>query len=1483
MFPSIGQVLQGLESAGGTFAETFMLEFANLAMFVNRIMLLLAYYLNIVRVSYLGDLFKPMINATALSLSGLFSSVFVIVWVLLGLCYLLAPFVKIEVVRTRSALTWFVIGFFFFQNAGDVYVGIDTFRQSLASAIYSSVTDCVSGLTARCSGPNGLSGLFRVNSVGDSAMYPAFPPCDNVGPYLYEKSADPSVLNGRSGIDVAMAFLRMEPLDVMGRSPTGTVFVKCGPLPSPVLFAGGPRLQPITFISSDHRSALQVGSGLNYLLTTVGVPFSWTLNQGNEDTGPDPVAAGQLITDFMSGAKTAGSDCALIWQQLSLFNGGYFNYWKSPLAISALMGGAKLIPNWFLGNKCDGQPLSFEEGHAMRLSTLLNAQQGVLRAFYGMPLSLFAVLEQATYFLTSLTMGISFIMFSVALLFGLFVKTEPIAMAIVNQWISLIIMSVALYILSALILGFCLLGANTGSVVLTVSFALLASLFGMFMTASALKVFAGSINTVFDSVSSVTGMPMFNGGDMMKGGMALATGGASLAALGVGALGAATADPEAKTADRLGSAAGIMFNQNRTMMNAARTLTRGGFAEGTAFGTAAESFVEAGSYAEIGAGVGGVVGGSVGAAVGAGVAARIGLKEAAQRANRDELQADLDQDGGHESRWEYGDAAKDDSVLKTLPAGKGDAKGYFKPDADANSDEAVEARASVATKPYVAAERAMAKDEIETIRASLPMAKTVESPASKDDLEGALNESPMAKAANRPTDGMASKEALGDVLAGSPLTKTAEQGQESMAELSRALPNKTEAAEAEKQALGDAIADSPFSKTAEETGESIDKLSQALPTKAEAAETEKQALGDALGNSMAGGHSGEANGLAQAAYSITSAAERGAEALIRAATQMGQINLGGAVGQVGTIGFGMEYEDPAKRTGGVNHAGALLGSTLETLQSSVTPDGKGNFKMDQIRDGLLEAGGLQPVEDGHEKVTGGVSSFGMALNAANRLGLEPEQMKQIYNNTHDPAKGRKMEGSLRDQLIDQAAQLPGVGSERAPAVVDNLEAMVARLPNTVEMHGSVGVSERAWNQSSGLLGLATDAREAGLPQSLVRESIGEMAMRGSLMPETRTAVAEQTSGEFAADFEKRLAGGMVARVNSPNLALVESNAAEHGVGSRTLERASQEAARDGQLSPLTRERLTEEYLPQPGDAVGSASAFAKQVEADLVDTVPQAGKGSRRFERRMNGLQVNSERNQAIPVSVFWDTANEVERTGQVSENSRTAMIEQAGVQPEQADAFITSAVPKMRRALVDEGRSSRDPFQPPVLPSSKPSEPIAPLESLQRTAEREQGIPPVVFWDTAREVQLTNGISEDSRTAMIEQAGLPAAQVDQFTEAAVPQMQKFNAPPARVSVTPNSASVPEVRTLSIAILRQESSAQLGLNEQSFNQLLQESIQQGAMQPGTLMNIKLDAASSGRSTAEVEAYLPQLQKDVNRLIAARQPPEVVVPKVEGEA
>ncbi|MEO0564833.1 MAG: hypothetical protein AAF125_22190, partial [Chloroflexota bacterium] len=204
--PFVDDMMQALQIQIDTFWYNILLLLAGLHWGFLRAVILAGYTIELVNRWLAENAFAPLITQTAAGLESAFNLTFVVAMLVLGITYTLASFVRMNVVEPRSALLWYLAGALFFGAGPGLYTGMNTLRANLAEALYAST---LSGLQASSGSAFGSLNSVTSDGVG------MFTPCDNFGSYL-------GASGGVDGLDVALAYLRADGVDVMGYGSTCT-------------------------------------------------------------------------------------------------------------------------------------------------------------------------------------------------------------------------------------------------------------------------------------------------------------------------------------------------------------------------------------------------------------------------------------------------------------------------------------------------------------------------------------------------------------------------------------------------------------------------------------------------------------------------------------------------------------------------------------------------------------------------------------------------------------------------------------------------------------------------------------------------------------------------------------------------------------------------------------------------------------------------------------------------------------------------------------------------------------------------------------------------------------------------------------------------------------------------------------------------------------------------------------------------------------
>jgi len=203
--PIIDDVLNGLQIQIDTLWWNLMFALAGMGWSLQRAFLMMGYTIELMNQWLIDNAFTPLITQTNASLQVAVSISFVVALLVLGITYLLAAFARMRIVEPRSAIAWYLAGALFFSLGPSLYQGLSDFRRDISQAFYAS---SLSGLTAATG--------TAFNSLGsvDSTDMSILTLCDNFGSYMpvWNYTID--------GLDVALAYLRADGIDLMGYPST---------------------------------------------------------------------------------------------------------------------------------------------------------------------------------------------------------------------------------------------------------------------------------------------------------------------------------------------------------------------------------------------------------------------------------------------------------------------------------------------------------------------------------------------------------------------------------------------------------------------------------------------------------------------------------------------------------------------------------------------------------------------------------------------------------------------------------------------------------------------------------------------------------------------------------------------------------------------------------------------------------------------------------------------------------------------------------------------------------------------------------------------------------------------------------------------------------------------------------------------------------------------------------------------------------------
>lgn len=1269
IIPSIDDIVNAFEIFIGGIMYLVLFSMGSLVWLVNHILLALGYIIMSLNLWIAANVFVPIIDTSSGALGRAFGGVAILALLILGLCYMTAFFLRLNIVEPRNAFVWFLFGLFFFSNGSAMYTGLNSLRTTISSFFYQSVVEGITCTSNPGTGPSGGcagSPSAFLSGVKDPGSFKMIPLCDNFSAYVVGSGLAPTYTYQISGLDMAVAFMRADPIDILGYFPTGADTGDCN-------------------LIGQHQAFSSANPNLPQWATAM--PWSWGENFENGPSLGSNFDTG--VSDYSS-AYLAGAGASCASAGGNVYKGGYFNVIKAP--------GLGQYNNWFLGNTCDGQPLPNDKARGMRNETINAALAGVTRAFYGIPLSIFSVLEQLTYLCLTIAQGLAFIGFFIAIFFALFKKTEPIAWAVIEQWIGLIVMSTALSVISALVVGFYELSAISGAAIIAVGLGIFSLIMGIVILASGVKAITSCAGAVFNAMSKATGGMMFTGGDMMKVGTAMATGGASLMAV--------AGNDDMSFGEKAATVAGSTFAGNQALTGAARVIGRLPNADDTGWGSLANTYAASASFAQIGDAMGGPLGGMLMAGV-----AQPQFAQEQRDAKEQKVQED--------EQRRYGSVRGDDK--SDAYANKRTKSWSVEPDQDENSaknyyanapEGSAEARGRVVPPTPKAI---FVPDPVDEARSFSETAIAVGSIAGT--LAGGLT-GPIGAATGGLIGG-----GVGAFVGGAADFVAGRVG-----------------GNASDTDLDEAINANASGKGKDDADEQDDVRQGVRGALAEA--------GNSSGNGTTGNDAAN-TALNTAAQRIGSASDSAAQNLSRAATELSTTaKMNDVQGQVGNFSYGFEPGAKGDPSGGTSHAAIMMGNVLNNLQKDGTVDKDGRFAIPDVKEAIFKTAGVGMVDDGKEKVQGGVSTWGLAVNEANRTGLDGNQFQRVFEETHS-SPTRKMNGETRDELIAQAAANPNVGAAGAEQAITALETKIAALPNALTLHGATGTSGQIADRPSSSSGggysdpsprpsplsgsmsaspseqpatmatVSQGAREMGVNRDTFKQAAIETANTGSMSDEVRIQLVQQvqTSGRSAEaannyipNLQQQLSQAVQGAREPRTAGSAESNTKDDSEASRLGDRG---------IGPPANRLLPNGAEVNAGYATVAGVGAVGVVMGDALRAMDNAMPGGRitredadRYLVQAAGLDPNLSGNTtgntlptvlmaARTLGVDGDQltaiTSEYERTGGIPTEVRAALIEQAQTRHpswspettnERVDWLVNAAVTTDRmRVKVDENQ----------------------------------------------------------------------------------------------------------------------------------------------------------------------------------------------------
>ncbi len=398
-----------------------------------------------------------------------------------------------------------------------------------------------------------------------------------------------------------------------------------------LFFSIGPSFYLSMRVLHQALGSLFYASALNTISTQN--PFS-NLAAGDPALGNPVYAMSPLCSNFTpflagSGGSINGLDVALSFQKADGFDvvgggikclggGTALDIPRSWIAANGFFDAAKAPDSWPPMVACPPAPAvcdydSLIQAEVADMQAAVNQSfAGIAREWQATPLAWFAIVEQLVALCLIIAQGLTFLSFACAILFAFFRRTEPVALAVIDQWLALLVQSVVIALLQGMCLALYLAAARSGSPLISMAVSVVMLVLMGILLVSGLKAIWSAFNRLFEAfgqasggvflspgqaATSAAGMALTVGGAAVTGGASLMAGAANMGgavAGGVQALG---------NGATWAQAAGVTLGGSKALDGAAYHLARLPGLRDTALGEAANQYVEGASVRQVGDGL----------------------------------------------------------------------------------------------------------------------------------------------------------------------------------------------------------------------------------------------------------------------------------------------------------------------------------------------------------------------------------------------------------------------------------------------------------------------------------------------------------------------------------------------------------------------------------------------------------------------------------------------------------------------------------------------------------------------------------------------------------------------------------------------------------------------------------------------------------------------------------------------------------------
>ena len=196
-------IFAGVRSALDSFVYNIAFSLAGIHWGILRALVMAGHLIERINIWLTEQAFSPLIAMNNEGMRVAFTLAFVIALFVLGITYMIAVFIRLDVVNFQSAVTWYIAGALFFAVGPSLYRGMNDLRNTVSNMFYISTLNGIQ---------SDDGGAFSLGAVQTADLGLA-PLCDYLGMYLQNATLS---TNNIDGLDVALAYLHADGVDVMG-------------------------------------------------------------------------------------------------------------------------------------------------------------------------------------------------------------------------------------------------------------------------------------------------------------------------------------------------------------------------------------------------------------------------------------------------------------------------------------------------------------------------------------------------------------------------------------------------------------------------------------------------------------------------------------------------------------------------------------------------------------------------------------------------------------------------------------------------------------------------------------------------------------------------------------------------------------------------------------------------------------------------------------------------------------------------------------------------------------------------------------------------------------------------------------------------------------------------------------------------------------------------------------------------------------------